>query len=74
MNDMSLPPYDAAPMEAPRAGEPMATYGHTAATESLMYHPTPYETEVIMQSKKDFEEGRFYTQEEVDKMVEEWLR
>ncbi len=74
MNDKPHTPYDAAPMETPRASEPMVTYGHVATTESPRYHPTSYEMEVIMQSKKDFAEGRSYTQEEVDKMVEEWLR
>ena len=66
-------PYDIEPSETLKAAEPMAVYGHTVATEERLYRPTPYEMEVIMKSKKEFEEGHFYTQEEVDKMVEEWL-
>jgi hypothetical protein len=57
-----------------RASEPIATYGNASTTENRLYHPTSREMEVIMQSKKEFEEGCFYTQEEVDKMEEEWLR
>ena len=35
--------------------------------------PTEYEREIIMRSEKDYEEGRLYTQEEVDKQVRQWL-
>lgn len=66
----TYPPYDEEPM---MASEPEVAYGSVAMPHASLYHPTPYELEVIKQSKKDFEEGRFYTQEEVDKMVEEWL-
>ena len=58
----------------PHASEPITTYGHASSVDNRLYHPTSHEMEVIMQSKKEFEEERFYTQEEVDKMVEEWLR
>ena len=38
-----------------------------------LYMPTEYEREIIMRSEKDYEEGRLYTQEEVDKQVKQWL-
>lgn len=66
-------PYDIEPSETPKVAEPMPIYGRTTTTEEHLYRPTPYEMEVIMKSKKEFEEGRFYTQEEVDQMVKEWL-
>lgn len=67
----NYPPHEEEPMVA---SEPAVTYGNAAMPRASLYQPTPYELEVIMQSKKEFEEGRFYTQEEVDRMVEEWLR
>ena len=66
-------PYDIEPSETLKAAEPMAVYGHTVATEERLYRPTPYEMEVIRKSEEDIKAGRVYTQEEVDKMVEEWL-
>ena len=67
----TYPPREEEPMVA---SEPAVAYGGAAMPCASLYQPTPYELEVIMQSKKEFKEGRFYTQEEVDKMVEEWLR
>lgn len=66
-------PYDVEPAETPKAAEPMPMYGHTATTEERLYRPTPYEMEMIRRSEEDIKAGRLYTQEEVDKMVEEWL-
>lgn len=55
-----------------QVNEPIAAYQRTAFDMSL-YIPTEYEREIIMRSEKDYEEGRLYTQEEVDKQVKQWL-
>ena len=55
-----------------QVNEPIAAYQRTACVMSL-YIPTEYEREIIMRSEKDYEEGRLYTQEEVDKQVKQWL-
>lgn len=55
------------------ANEPAVAYGSTATDCISIHQPTPYEMEIIMKSKEEFRQGLFYTQEEVDKMVEEWL-
>ena len=59
--------------ETPRASEPMLEYGRTYVANTLLHHPTPSEMEVLRASEADIKAGRLYTQEEVDKMVEEWL-
>ena len=66
-------PFDIEPSETLKAAEPVAAYGHTTTTEECLYRPTPYEMEMIRKSEEDIKAGRVYTQEEVDKMVEEWL-
>jgi len=38
-----------------------------------IYKPTPYEMESIRRAEEDYKAGRVYTQEEVDKMVAQWL-
>lgn len=38
-----------------------------------IYELTPYEKECILRAKEDYKAGRVYTQEEVDKMVAQWL-
>lgn len=55
-----------------QVNEPVAAYQGKTSDVSL-YVPTEYEREIIMRSEKDYEEGRLYTQEEVDKQVKEWL-
>ena len=47
-------------------------HGVTTPNANL-YVPTEYEQEIIMHSEKDYEEGRLHTQEDVDKLVEQWL-
>lgn len=59
--------------DTPRASEPMLEYGRTYATNTPLHHPTPSEMAVLRASEADIKAGRLYTQEEVDKMVEEWL-
>ena len=60
--------------DTPRASEPMLEYGCTyVANNTTLHHPTPSEMEVLRASEADIKAGRLYTQEEVDKMVEEWL-
>lgn len=38
------------------------------------YIPTPYVMESLRRSEEDYKAGRTYSQEEVDKMLEQWLR
>lgn len=59
--------------DTPRASEPMLEYGCTYVANTPLHHPTPSEMEVLRASEADIKAGRLYTQEEVDKMVEEWL-
>ena len=51
------------------ANEPAVAY----QAES-MHIPHPYVMESLRRSEEDYKAGRTYSQEEVDKMVEEWLR
>ena len=54
----------------------MSAYGCTADTtaEPLhLHHPTSYEMEIIRRSEEDIKAGRLYTQEEANKMMEQWL-
>lgn len=70
---MKMKPY-LQPEEKPMvANEPAVSYGSMATTCASLYQPTAYEMEMIMKSKEEFRQGLFYTQDEVDKMVEEWL-
>lgn len=70
-------PYEFEPMDTPIASEPaMPIYGHTAtatAESHHSHHPTPYEMEIIRRSEEDIKAGYLYTQEEADKMIEQWL-
>ena len=59
--------------DTPRASEPMLEYGRTYVANTPLHHPTPLEMEVLRASEADIKADRLYTQEEVDKMVEEWL-
>lgn len=51
------------------ANEPKVEY----QTESK-YILTPYVMESLRRSEEDYKAGRTYTQEEVDEMLEKWLR
>ena len=70
-------PYEFKPIETPIASEPaMSAYGCTADTtaEPLhLHHPTSYEMKIIRRSEEDIKAGRLYTQEEANKMMEQWL-
>jgi hypothetical protein len=39
-----------------------------------VYHLSDYQLEKLAKSRKQFEDGDFFTQEEVDLMVEKWLK
>ncbi len=69
---MATKPYPQKEETSCVVNEPVVAYGKTASCTPL-YEPTSYEMESIMKSKEEFKQGLFYTQEEVDKMVEEWL-
>ena len=51
------------------ANEPMVAY----QPEST-YTPAPYIMESLRRAEEDYKAGRTYTQEEVDEMLEKWLR
>lgn len=70
MKTKNYPPHEDKPTIT---AEPVLTYGNMATSCVSLYQPIPYEMELIMKSKEEFQQGLFYTQEEVDKMVEEWL-
>ena len=70
---MKTKPYSQIEEKPTMVNEPTAAYGSVATACASLYQLTAYEMEVIMKSKEEFRQGLFYTQEEVDKMVEEWL-
>lgn len=70
MAEKSYKPQKDKPMQV---NEPAAVYQRVPAGEAALYVPTEYEQEIIMCSEKDLEEGRYCTQEEMDKKVAEWL-
>ena len=55
------------------ANEPAVVYQAGMTDRISNYVPTPYEMEVLRRSEEDYKAGRVYTQEEVDKMLEQWL-
>lgn len=64
------PQIEETPVEA---NEPAVAY-QAGVTNRLSSHvPTPYEMEVLRRSEEDYKAGRVYSQEEVDKMLEQWL-
>ena len=70
---MKTKPYPQMEEKQTMANEPAVAYGNVATACASLYQPTAYEMEVIIKSKEEFRQELFYTQEEVDKMVEEWL-
>lgn len=69
---MAIKKYKPQESEMSQVNEPIAAYQRTTSDTGL-YNPTEYERGILMRSEKDYEEGRLYTQEEVDKKVEQWL-
>lgn len=55
------------------ANEPAVAYQAEMNNRLSSHVPTPYEMEVLRRSEEDYKAGRVYTQEEVDKMLEQWL-
>ena len=53
--------------------EPSVAYQSGVADIISSHTPTTYEMEVLRRSEEDYKAGRVYTQEEVDKMLEQWL-
>jgi hypothetical protein len=72
ITDMAKKSYKPQNNELPQVNEPVAAY-HVTTPNANLYVPTEYEQEIIMHSEKDYEEGRLHTQEDVDKLVEQWL-
>ena len=66
---MATKPYPQIEETTSVAKEPVVAY----QSEST-YTPTPYIMESLRRAEEDYKAGRVYTEEEMDKMVEEWLR
>lgn len=69
---MATKPYKPQESEPQQVNEPVAAYQQQVSNTNL-YEPTEFERKIILNSENDYREGRIYTQEEVDKMVKEWL-
>ena len=66
---MATKPYPQIEETPSVVNEPVVSY-----QPESKYTPTPYIMESLRRSEEDYKAGRTYSQEEVDKMVEEWLR
>ena len=66
---MATKPYPPIEETPSVAQEPVVAY----QAESK-YIPSPYVMESLRRAEDDYKAGRVYTEEEMDKMVEEWLR
>lgn len=71
MKKKPYPPHEEQPMVA---SEPMVEYGSAAMSRVSQYQLTPYQMEVLQRSEEDSKAGRVHSQEEVDKMLERWLK
>lgn len=69
---MATKPYKPQESEPQQVNEPVVAYQQQVSNTNL-YEPTEFERKIILNSEKDYREGRIYTQEEVDKMMKEWL-
>ena len=66
---MATKPYPQIEENPGIANEPAVAY----PAESI-HIPNPYVMESLRRAEEDYKAGRVYTEEEMDKMVEEWLR
>ena len=66
---MATKPYPQIEETPCMANEPAVAY--QAESKHI---PNPYVMESLRRAEEDYKAGRTYSQEEVDKMVEEWLR
>lgn len=69
---MATKPYKPQEGEPQQVNEPVVAYQQQVSNTNL-YEPTEFERKIILNSEKDYREGCIYTQEEVDKMMKEWL-
>lgn len=69
---MATKPYKPQESEPQQVNEPVVAYQQQVSNTNL-YEPTEFERKIILNSENDYREGRIYTQEEVDKMMKEWL-
>ncbi len=71
---MTIKKYTLEDTSTQKVSEPMAVYYQSKQTVSInCYVPTPTELTSIRNGKEQIARGEFYTQEEVDKMMNEWL-
>ncbi len=53
--------------------EPAAAHYGQASTHQRLYQVTEVEKNSIMRAKEQFARGEFYTEEEMNKRIAEWL-
>lgn len=70
---MATKPYPPHEEKPQTLGEPVVAYGNVMTSCPSSFRPTSYEMDLLRRSEEDLKAGRLYTQEEVDKMVEQWL-
>ena len=70
---MATKPYTQKEENLRVANEPAVAYQQGTVNILSSHTPTAYEMEVLRRSEEDYKAGRVYNQEEVDKMLEQWL-
>lgn len=70
---MATKPYSQTEEATKVVNEPVVAYQPTVSNRMSYHTPTSYEMSVLRRSEEDYKAGRTYTQEEADKMIEQWL-
>lgn len=69
---MKTKPYPQMEEKPTMANEPAVAYG-MAVSPMNVYQVTDAERDSILRAKEQYARGEFYTENEMDKMVAEWL-
>lgn len=70
---MSTKPYNRQEdEETSQVNDPMAAY-HRLSADTNLHVLSDAELEIILRSKEEYERGEYYTQEEVNKLMKQWL-
>lgn len=70
---MATKKYKQQESEPSQVNEPAEAYQKVRTMSAESCALSEYEREIIMRSERDIAEGRVYSQEEVDKMIDQWL-
>lgn len=70
---MTTKKYKQQESESSQVNEPVEAYQKIRTMSAEPCALSEYEREIIMRSERDIAEGRVYPQEEVDKMIDQWL-